>query len=138
MDFEFNTDGDLSVESGNIITVSGKSEAVQLAMCMIASVSHDWFYDNIGCDLEQLIGKPCTDATLSSGANIIFDSIVKTKLFTADEIKIESKKIENEYIGYTVYLEDSENFSYYYQIDVEIDLIKGISVRLGDDKVCLY
>lgn len=138
MDFKLDIDGDLSTESGYLLDVSGQDANIQLVMCIISSVSYDWFYDNIGCDLEQFIGLPCNDSTLSSGANAILNSIVKTKLFNADDIKIESKKIDNEFIGYTVYIVDNENLNYYYVIDVEIDLIKGVSVRLGDEKVCLY
>lgn len=138
MDFRFSTDGDLELESSALLDVSGQRESIQLIMCTIASVSHDWFYDNIGCDLEQLIGEPCSNVTLSNGANIIFNTIMKTKLYESDDIKVESKLINKEYIGYNVYIRDYEKPNYYYVIEVGIDLIKGISVRLGDETVCLY
>lgn len=138
MDFRFSTDGDLELESSALLDVSGQRESIQLIMCTIASVSHDWFYDNIGCDLEQLIGEPCSSVTLSNGANIIFNTIMKTKLYESEDVKVESKLIDKEYIGYNVYIRDYEKPNYYYVIEVGIDLIKGISVRLGDEKVCLY
>lgn len=138
MDFRFSTDGDLELEGSNLLNVEGQRESIQLIICTIASVSHDWFYDNIGCDLEQLIGEPASNITLSNGSNIIFNAIMKTKLYESEDVRIESKTIDKEYIGYNVYIRDYEKPNYYYIIEVSIDLIKGVSVRLGDEKVCLY
>lgn len=138
MDFIISTEGDLSLEGTNLLGTDDDRFRVQLAMCKIASVTHDWFYDNVGCDLEELIGKPLNDVTLSTGSDMIYAELFKTKLFDSDDIKITSKKLDNVNIGYNVYIKNLNQKYYYHVIEVCIDIVKGIDIKIGDDMVCLY
>lgn len=138
MDFKISNEGELMLEESNLLTVKDIEFKVQLAMCEIASVSHDWFYDNLGTDLEEMIGKPLTDTMISVISDMILTKLYKTKLFNDGDIRIESKKVDLVSVGYNVYIKNP-NIKYdYYVIEVEIDTLKGVNVKVGDGTVCLY
>ena len=138
MDFKISTDGDLIVSDSELLTSEDMNEIVQKAMCIIASVSHDWFYDNIGCDLEQLIGKPLNNETISEGVNLIKSNLYKSNMFEENDFNIKAKQVEDEFIGYTVFINDIYKKYNYFVIEVEIDMLKGVNVKFGGDSKCLY
>lgn len=138
MDFEISTDGDLVNNNNNISNVNGIKEYIQIAMCSIASISHDWFYDNIGCNLEQVLGSPNNDNTLAVVESLIRDEINKIGCFDIGKIKIKNEIIENEYIGVNVYIPDDKIQYYYHIIQVKLDLIEGTNVYYGGAEKCLF
>lgn len=141
-DFFLTENGDLSInqeydgEGGftNFIDTKEQDELRnQIAMCRIVSVSHDWFYDNIGADLEQIIGEPVSTNTLRIGKELIFDSLVKDEFIESDELIIEDFLTSSNSIGYNVFIRQKYNTNMYMLFKVTLDLIKGVEVLLEGD-----
>lgn len=143
-DFMLSPEGEISadIESHDIATVKTNELKVQLAYNRIKSISMDWFVDNVGADLEELIGKPCSDATVKKGKAKIIEVLTVDELWDESEMYINSEVINNTHIIYTVYLkmykeEEYSPFSlvssdpYAYEITAELDLVKGVFIRMG-------
>lgn len=138
-DFYLTNDGDLELIQENdseekvinsILDTEKDSLRNQIAMCRILSVTHDWFYDNVGADLEQIIGEAVTTNTLKTGKELILNSLTKNDFISSDDIKIESLVTSPNSIGYNVYIKQMYNQNYFIMFEVTLDLIKGVEILL--------
>lgn len=135
-DFTFLQEGEIVVDdtSHDIHTVEDNELRVQLAYNRMKSISHDWFVDELGADLEELIGKHCTENIVEYGKTKIISVLTVDSLWFADDIVVIGKINNNVNIQYSVYLriyqDDSED-PWAYEITAELDLIKGVFVRYG-------
>lgn len=143
-DFMLLPDGEIQMnpDDHDITTVKNNELKVQLAYNRIKSISLDWFVDNVGADLEELIGKPCINAIVERGRTKIMNVLTVDELWDESEMYIDSKVVSNVHIIYTVYLKlyKEEEYSpfnlvssdpYAYEITAELDLVKGIYIRMG-------
>lgn len=149
-DFSFLPEGDIIMDSNNhdIQTLTDYELKIQLAYNRIKSITHDWFIDNIGANLEELIGKPCTFANVEFGKQRIIQSLTYDNLWSSDDIYIAAKIVDNVHIYYSVYLRvyhmvDSSQIvkgsvgetlledPISYEIIAELDLVKGVYIRYG-------
>ena len=140
-DFAIESEGELAInsESHDIMTLTDDDLRIQLAYNIIKSVTKDWFIDNIGADLELLIGTHCTKEAVEHGKSRIKVALLKDELWDKEDIYIRGGITNNTNIIYNVYLKtytydpertDNEDI-YAYRIDVELDLIKGVHIRMG-------
>ena len=135
-DFGFSPDGEIIVDTDtHDIYKSQEDELkIQLSYNRIKSISKNWFIDEVGADLEEIIGKACNETTAEYGKLKIIDVLTFDGLWDDKDIFIKSEINNNINITYAIYLKlyqsDTEEV-YSYEIDAELDLVKGVNVRYG-------
>ena len=135
-DFGITSDGEIVVdsESHDIIKTMDNNLKIQLTYNRIKSISHNWFVDEVGADLEEIIGKPCTEETAEYGKSKIINVLTMDNLWSSDDIFIKSEIKNNTNIIYNIFLkiyQSETEDTYSYEITAEIDLIKGVYIRFG-------
>lgn len=137
-DFAITTDGELIVDEQNHDIAKSIEDdlRIQLAYDRIKSISKNWFVDEIGADMEELIGRPCTEDIAEYGKQKIINVLLVDDLWKKEDIFIKAEIKDNVHIIYSVYLklfqsETEDTISY--EIIVELDLVKGVFIRFGWD-----
>ena len=137
-DFAITTEGELIIDEENHDIVKSLDDdlRIQLAHNRIKSISKNWFVDEVGADMEELIGKPCTEDIAEYGKQKIINVLLIDDLWNKDDIFIKAEIKDNVHIIYSVYLklfqsETEDTISY--EITVELDLIKGVFIKFGWD-----
>ena len=135
-DFGFIPEGEIVVDSitHDIQKQTGNDLKIQMAYNRIKSISRTWYIDEIGADLEEIIGKPCTKDIADYGKAKIINSLIKDNLWLPEDIFIKAEIINNTNIIYNIYLkvvqQETED-TYSYLIVAELDLVKGVFIRYG-------
>lgn len=135
-DFGFSPDGEIIVDTNtHDIYKSQEDELkIQLSYNRIKSISKNWFVDEVGADLEEIIGKACNETTAEYGKLKIIDVLTFDGLWDDKDIFIKSEIKNNINITYNIFLKlrqsDTEEV-YSYEIDAELDLVKGVHIRYG-------
>ena len=135
-DFDFTPKGEIIVdnETHDINKSTNDELRIQLAYNRIKSISHNWFVDEIGADLEELIGKPCTQDIAEYGTQKIINVLSVDNLWEPTDVFIQSEIVNNTNIIYSIYLKikqaETED-TYSYEITAELDLVKGVFIRFG-------
>ena len=137
-DFAITTEGELIIDEENHDIVKSLDDdlRIQLAYNRIKSISKNWFVDEVGADMEELIGRPCTEDMAEYGKQKIINVLLIDDLWNKDDIFIKAEIKDNVHIIYSVYLklfqsETEDTISY--EIIVELDLVKGIFIKFGWD-----
>lgn len=137
-DFGFSPDGEIIVDSETHDIYKSKDDElkIQLSYNRIKSISKNWFVDEIGADMEELIGRPCTEDMAEYGKQKIINVLLIDDLWNKDDIFIKAEIKDNVHIIYSVYLklfqsETEDTISY--EITVELDLVKGVFIKFGWD-----
>lgn len=135
-DFAFLQKGEIIVDetSHDILTVEGDELRIQLAYNRMKSISHNWFVDEVGADLEELIGKHCTEQIVEYGKQKIIAVLTVDELWDQKDIVVIGKINSNVNIAYSVYLrlyQDADEDPWCYELTAELDLVKGVFVRYG-------
>ena len=135
-DFAITTEGELIIDEENHDIVKSLDDdlRIQLAYNRIKSISKNWFVDEVGADMEELIGRPCTEDMAEYGKQKIINVLLIDDLWNKDDIFIKAEIKDNVHIIYSVYLklfqsETEDTISY--EITVELDLIKGVFIKFG-------
>lgn len=135
-DFGFTPEGEIIVDndSHDIYKSQDDELKLQLTYNRIKSVANNWFVDEVGADLEEIIGMTCDDDTAEYGKQKIIQVLVFDELWDEDDIFIKAEIKNNTTIAYNIYLKltqsDTEEI-YSYEIDAELDLVKGVHIRYG-------
>jgi hypothetical protein len=135
-DFDFLPEGEIVVdnETHDIQSASGNELRIQMAINRLKSISNNWFVDEIGADLEELVGRPCTSEIANYGKLKIIQSLIEDGLWDEKEILVKAEIKENTIIIYTVYLKiyqaETED-TYSYEIVATLDLVKGVFINFG-------
>ena len=137
-DFAITTEGELIIneENHDIVKSLDDDLRIQLAYNRIKSISKNWFVDEVGADMEELIGRPCTEDMAEYGKQKIINVLLIDDLWNKDDIFIKAEIKDNVHIIYSVYLklfqsETEDTISY--EITVELDLVKGVFIKFGWD-----
>lgn len=135
-DFAITTEGELIVntEDHDITKSMDDDLRIQLAYNRIKSVSNDWFVDEIGADMEELIGRPCTEEIAEYGKTKIKQVLEVDGLWDDSDIYIKGEISDNVHIIYTIYLRTTQSDTeetITYEIIMELDLVKGVFIRYG-------
>ena len=137
-DFSFSPDGEIIVDSETHDIYKSKDDElkIQLSYNRIKSISKNWFIDEVGADMEELIGRPCTEDMAEYGKQKIINVLLIDDLWNKDDIFIKAEIKDNVHIIYSVYLklfqsETEDTISY--EITVELDLVKGVFIKFGWD-----
>ncbi len=135
-DFGLDTSGELVLnpDTHDIQAKTDNELRLQLAYDRIKSVTTNWFMEEIGADLESLIGRPCNKEMAEAGKQLIFKQLTFDKLWEASEIHIKATIKDMINITYSVYFkikDESTEDTSSYEIIAEIDLVKGVNIRYG-------
>ncbi len=135
-DFGFTTDGEIIVDSTTHDIKASEADdlRIQLAYNRIKSISNNWFVDEVGADLEEIIGRPCTEEIAEYGKLKIVDVLVFDGLWNDNDIFIKTEIKNNTNITYSIYLklyQSETEDTYSYEITAELDLVKGVFIRFG-------
>ena len=137
-DFAITTEGELIIDEENHDIVKSLDDdlRIQLAYNRIKSISKNWFVDEVGADMEELIGRPCTEDMAEYRKQKIINVLLIDDLWNKDDIFIKAEIKDNVHIIYSVYLklfqsETEDTISY--EITVELDLVKGVFIKFGWD-----
>ena len=135
-DFGFTSEGEIIINTDNhdISQTMNDDLRIQLAYNRIKSISRNWFVDEIGADLEELIGKPCTKEIAEYGKIKILQVLTVDNLWNKNDIFIKSEIKNNTNITYSIYLkiyQSETEDTYSHEIIAELDLIKGVHIRFG-------
>jgi len=126
MDFKLNNNGELELKDGEITSVDGKDYLIQCAISRLKSIRIDWFKDNIGADMEELIGLPNIKETGEKGKNKIMTAMIEDNLFTEAEVVITLYPANRNSIAYNVAFDKAPYGKF--QLNAALDLVKGINV----------
>lgn len=135
-DFGFIPDGEITVDKDthDINKSTLDDLRIQLSYNRIKSISHNWFVDEMGADLEELIGRPCTEDMAEYGKLKIIQVLTIDDLWDDNDIFIKSEIRDNTHIIYNVFLkiyQSETEDTYSTEIVVELDLVKGVYIRYG-------
>lgn len=135
-DFDFMPEGEIVVdkESHDINKTINDDLRIQLAYNRIKSISNNWFVDEIGADLEELIGKPCTEDIAEWGKLKIIKVLIVDNLWEEKDILIKAEIKNNTNITYSIYLriyQSETEDAYSHEIVAELDLVKGVFIKYG-------
>lgn len=135
-DFCFTSNGEIVInkDSHDIEKTENSDLQIQLAYNRIKSISHNWFVDEVGADLEEIIGRPCTKEIAEYGKQKIINVLTFDGLWNKNDIFIKSEIVNNTSIIYSIYLkiyQSETEDTYSYEIVAELDLVKGVFIRFG-------
>lgn len=135
-DFGLSTSGELVLDpqTWDIQRKKDNDLRIQLAYNRIKSVTNNWFIDNVGANLESLIGKPCNRDNAEYGKNLIMQQLTFDKLWNNNEIFVKATIINMFNITYNIYFklqDEATEDVYSYEMIAEIDLVKGVNIRYG-------
>ena len=92
--FDFNIDetGEivLDIETHDIAKVSDTDLKIQLAYTRIKSCINEWFYDEVGANLEELVGRAAKTSTIETGRSRILQVLTYDKLWDDNDIFIQA------------------------------------------------
>lgn len=135
-DFGLSTGGELVLNQStwDIQAKMDNDLRLQLAYDRIKSVSTNWFIDEIGANLESLIGKPCNETAAETGKALIMQQLTFDSLWDPEEIFIKATIVDMINITYNIYFkikDASTEDTYSYELIAEIDMVKGVNIRYG-------
>jgi hypothetical protein len=135
-DFGLSASGELALNQStwDIQAKMDDDLRLQLAYDRIKSVSTNWFIDEIGANLESLIGKPCNETTAEAGKALIMQQLTSDLLWEPEEIFIKATIVDMINITYNIYFkikDASTEDTYSYELIAEIDMVKGVNIRYG-------
>lgn len=142
-DFGFSPEGEIIIdkESHDIHKSIDNELKIQMSYNRIKSISKNWFMDEIGADLEEIIGRPCNKEIANIGKNKIINELTKYGLWEKNDIAIRSEIKDNTNIIYTIYLKlynDKTEETYSYEIETTLDLVKGVFIRINTVNCCKH
>lgn len=128
VDIKITEDGDFLISNNDLELIDKDDLRTQIAVNRIKSVTNDWYYDNIGADMEEVIGKPCSKETADTGKHKIFNALTYDGYFTSEEIFITYQVNKtNRNIVFNVYIKSLINEPTTL-IKVVFDLVQGVNL----------
>lgn len=135
-DFDIDDTGELVIneQEHEINRISDDELRIQLAYTRIKSIAHGWFYDYVGADLEELVGRSIKESTVELGKDKILNVLTFDKLWDGDDILITANIQDSTHLIYSVYLKtytDDEYGEKSIELIIELDLVKGVKIKFG-------
>jgi hypothetical protein len=128
-DIKLTEDGDFEIApNGDLAVVTDNDLLAQYVRCVLENVSVDWFYDNIGADLEDYLGEPNTRDTADAAAAQIQTALLKGGLISANDILIQPVPISKTEIRFFVFI-NTGNPQLPMGFDVSLKLGAGVAVQ---------
>lgn len=133
-DFSIDERGELVIDTSTyyLETKSEDDLRIQLAYTRIKSISHNWFYDYVGANLEELIGRSIKSNVLDVGVQKITEVLTYDNLWDTDDIYIQTTVKDSTHLIYSVYLRiktEDEFGEKSIEMTIDLDLIKGVKIK---------
>jgi hypothetical protein len=126
VDLTLSPDGDFIISGSDFKLSEGDDFLTQSARNRIKSIKIDWFYDNIGADLEEILGEPNTRDVAETGKGKILNCLTEDDLFSQDEVYIKAAPTGRNSVLYIVVLKSKSGTPIV--LNVTLDLAKGITL----------
>ena len=135
-DFDIDESGELVInqEEHEINKITDDELRIQLAYTRIKSIAHGWFYDKVGADLEELVGRSIKESTVEYGKEKIINTLTFDNLWDANDILVVSNIKDSTHLIYSVYLKTYTNDEFgekSVELIIELDLVKGVKIKFG-------
>lgn len=135
-DFDINELGELVVneQEHEINKITDDELRIQLAYTRIKSIDHDWFYDYVGANLEELVGRSIKESTVELGKDKIINVLTFDNLWDENDILVISNVKDSTHLIYSVYLKtytEDEFGEKSVELIIELDLVKGVKIKFG-------
>lgn len=89
VDLLLTSDGDLLVgEEGDLLLTWGTGYVVQSIYNRLKSVSANWFYDQVGADLEDFLGQPNSPETGAAVEERIVNTLTQDDLLDPEDLLV--------------------------------------------------
>lgn len=128
-DLKLTPQGDLALSpAGDLATVEKLEYQEQQAMCRVKSVTVDWFYDKIGADLEDLLGRENNRGTADELKKRVTEALIKDGMTDAADVYIEVAPVgKGKLVAFlflnSPYATEPKGF------EIELDLAGGATIR---------
>lgn len=109
VDIALTSDGDLDLweydsNTCDVNNVEKLEYIKQQVTIRIKTMNPDWFYDKIGSDLEELLGKVNSKETAQQGIEKIRSCLVYDSFLSNDDIYIKPVPVDYETVSYFVFV----------------------------------
>lgn len=105
-DIELTDDGDLNLDFFNkeFTVVSENDYISQQVKIRVKTVNSDWFFDDLGADMEQLLGQPNTIGTAEKGISLIRNCLTYDNFLTNDDIYIKPMPTDVDNVSFFLFI----------------------------------
>lgn len=104
VDLAFSEDGDLILDNDEISEVYDIDYIKQQVKIRIKTMKPDWFFDDIGSNLEELLGKPNSKDTAKKGLDLIRKALTYDEFLSNDDIYLKPVPVDKESILYFIFI----------------------------------
>ena len=130
-DFSIDGTGEIIIDSKtfDIAKVSDQDLKIQLAYVRIKSCINEWYYDEVGANLEELVGRAAKPSTVDVGKTRIIQVLTYDKLWDEEDLFVQSIIENARKLTYAVYFRiktDNEFGETSKTIYIDLDLIKQL------------
>lgn len=125
VDLFLSRDGDIVIENKDLKTSSFDTYLEQSAINRIKSIKGNWFKDNIGADMEEILGEPNTRTVAEMGKNKIITSLTEDNMFELDEVFVKVVPTSRNNVMYFVALKGYNGPIF---LNFNLDLVNGINL----------
>lgn len=142
-DFCISEDGELEYNNitNDVKAVSSEELKIQLAFTRIKSCINEWFYDEVGANLDELVGRNIKDGVIDVGEQRITEVLTFDGLWDIEDIHVQKTIKDKTHLEYRVYFRkytDDEFGETSVALKLDLDLVKGVKVKYGWDNDNLY
>lgn len=135
-DFKIDATGEIVIDpkSYDIAKIEDQNLKIQLAYVRIKSCINEWYYDEVGANLEELVGRAAKPSTVETGKARIIKVLTYDELWNEEDIFVQSIIENARKLTYAVYFKlktDNEFGETSKTLYVDLDLIKGVKIRYG-------
>ena len=135
-DFGIAPDGEIVIDNKthDIAQVTDNELKIQLAYTRIKSCINEWYYDEVGANLEELVGRAAKPATIEIGKSRIIEVLTYDELWDTEDLYVQSIIENATKLTYAVYFKVKTNDEFgetSRTIYIDLDLVKGVKVRYG-------
>ena len=137
-DFSVDATGEIIIDpkTYDITKISDTELKIQLAFLRLKSCVNEWFYDNVGANLEELIGRAAKPSTIEVGKSRIIEVLTYDELWDEKDLFVQSIIENATKLTYAIYfrIETNDEFGETSKtIYIDLDLVKGVKVKYGWD-----
>jgi hypothetical protein len=133
VDLKLSEDGDLVFEHGDIALVRKQEFVAQSSRNRIKTSDPDWYdykIDNIGANLEDLLGMPNNPDTARLGIDKIREALTSDGLIDGEDVYIRPVPIGRYVIGFFVFIR-TEYDGQPLQFEILLNLESGVIIKDG-------
>lgn len=135
-DFSIDATGEIVIDpkTYDIASVSDLDLKIQLAYTRIKSCINEWYYDEVGANLEELVGRAAKTSTIEVGKSRIIEVLTYDELWDTEDLFVQSIIENATKLTYAVYFKVKTNDEFgetSRTIYIDLDLVKGVKVRYG-------